>query len=77
MNNETSRCEAPAPSDRSGAVRWMKQCWSVVRELVGDDAYERYCAHHGKQHAHEALLSREAFYMKNQQEKWSGIKRCC
>lgn len=75
MMKQASHCDSSA--GQSGAVRWMKQCWSVVRELVGDDAYERYCAHHHRHHAHEQPLGREAFYLKNQQEKWNGIKRCC
>jgi uncharacterized short protein YbdD (DUF466 family) len=51
--------------------------WKVLRELVGDDAYERYCEHHHYRHANEPLLDRRAFYVKNQQEKWNGVKRCC
>jgi uncharacterized short protein YbdD (DUF466 family) len=54
-------------------VKW----WQVFRELVGDDAYERYCEHHGHQHQHEPLLDRRTYYLKTQQEKWNGIKRCC
>ena len=53
--------------------RW----WNVFRTLVGDDAYERYCEHHRHCHAHERTLDRRAFYLKYQQEKWNGIKRCC
>jgi len=48
-----------------------------LRTLAGDDAYERYCAHHQRHHAHEPPLTRRAYYMKNQQAKWSGINRCC
>ena len=51
--------------------------WSVFRELVGDDAYERYCAHHLTHHADQTPLTRSAYYLKNQQEKWNGVKRCC
>ncbi len=51
--------------------------WNVLRELAGDDAYERYCAHHRQRHSREPLLDRRAFFVKRQQEKWNGIKRCC
>ena len=75
MRSESTRCESPGIE--SGFVRRAKQFWGVVREMVGDDAYERYCAHHRSHHAHGELLDRQAFYLKNQQEKWNGIKRCC
>jgi uncharacterized short protein YbdD (DUF466 family) len=45
--------------------------------LVGDDAYERYCAHQRSAHPDRPLLERRAFYLQQQQEKWSGVKRCC
>ncbi len=51
--------------------------WQLVRQLSGDDAYERYLAHHAACHANAAPLSREEFFQRNQQQKWSGIKRCC
>ena len=55
----------------------IDRCWQVLRTLVGDDAYERYCEHHRARHAREPLLGRRAYYVKSQQEKWNGIKRCC
>ena len=57
--------------DRLGSV------WSFVRELATDDAYERYLSHHRQLHPDEAPLDRRAFYIREQQQKWSGVKRCC
>ena len=58
--------------------------WQNIRQLSGDDAYERYLKHHAEFHAanaqHEDLeppLSREAFFKQWQDGKWKGIKRCC
>jgi uncharacterized short protein YbdD (DUF466 family) len=51
--------------------------WSVIRALSTDDAYERYLAHHSMAHAGSRPLSRRAFYMKQQQQKWTGVSRCC
>jgi uncharacterized short protein YbdD (DUF466 family) len=56
------------------ALRW---CWRGLRAASGDDAYERYLAHHHQQHANSPLLSRRAFWMQQQQRKWSGVSRCC
>ena len=51
--------------------------WKVLRELVGDDAYERYCAHRKHHHANEPQLTRRDYYIVSQQKKWTGINRCC
>ena len=54
-----------------------------IRQLSGDDAYERYLAHfaeHQKLHEEEITkspLSRKAFFKQWQDSKWKGIKRCC
>ena len=51
--------------------------WKFVRQLATDDNYERYLAHHQQVHASEPALDRRAFYLRDQQRKWNGIKRCC
>lgn len=58
-----------------------RHCWQRIRQLSGDDAYERYLQHYHVQHAGQpdapALLSRAEFFKQWQDEKWQGIKRCC
>lgn len=53
--------------------------WSGVRALSGDDAYERYLAHWRAHHAAEggAPADRAAFYVAEEERKWSGTRRCC
>jgi uncharacterized short protein YbdD (DUF466 family) len=51
--------------------------WQLLRALSGDDAYERYCVHHAHRHRGQPRLSRRAFYLAEQQRKWSGVSRCC
>lgn len=51
--------------------------WAAIRALSGDDAYERYVAHHGARHPDRELLSRRAFYLQEVQRRWSGVTRCC
>ncbi len=59
--------------------------WRNIRQLSGEDAYERYLAHfyahqaefHADKEATETPLSREAFFKEWQDSKWKGIKRCC
>lgn len=58
-----------------------KQCWQKIRQLSGDDAYERYLAHYAAHHAAQPdampPLSRADFFKRWQDEKWQGVKRCC
>ena len=56
---------------------FLNAAWSVVRSLSTDDAYDRYLAHHARAHPGARPLSRRAFYIKQQQEKWTGVSRCC
>lgn len=55
----------------------LRQSWYAIRQLSGDDAYERYLAHHAACHPDTAPLSRKEFFQHEQQQKWSDIKRCC
>jgi uncharacterized short protein YbdD (DUF466 family) len=55
----------------------LKRSWCWLRRATGDDAYERYLAHHASRHAGEAVMSRAVFYEDSQRRKWSGVSRCC
>ncbi|MDD5037058.1 MAG: YbdD/YjiX family protein [Methylococcaceae bacterium] len=57
----------------------LQKCWLILREITGDDAYERYLAHWGLYHSQEdgSPLSREAFFKQALERKWNGVKRCC
>jgi len=55
----------------------LRRCWRAVRRLSGDDAYERYLAHHAEHHPDAPPLSREDFFKQWQDNKWKGVKRCC
>ena len=51
--------------------------WRGLRAVSGDDAYERYRAHHAAHHPREPLLSRRAFCNEATLRKWGGVSRCC
>jgi uncharacterized short protein YbdD (DUF466 family) len=55
----------------------LQQGWKLLRELSGDDAYERYLQHQAMNHPDEQPLCRHAFFKQAQQQKWHGVKRCC
>jgi uncharacterized short protein YbdD (DUF466 family) len=56
---------------------FLATAWSLIRSLSTDDAYDRYLAHHTAAHAGARPLTRRAFYIKQQQQKWTGVSRCC
>ncbi len=51
--------------------------WHGVRRLSGDDAYERYLAHHAACHSNSQPLSPGEFFRRREREKWEGVRRCC
>jgi uncharacterized short protein YbdD (DUF466 family) len=58
----------------------LQRVWALVREVTGDDAYERYLAHWRSHHAvadKARPLDRAAFYREEQRRKWNGVRRCC
>jgi len=55
----------------------LQRFWQIIRQLSGDDAYERYLAHCQQHHTDQPPLSREEFFKQWQDEKWQGVKRCC
>jgi uncharacterized short protein YbdD (DUF466 family) len=55
----------------------LASLWTFVRELATDDAYERYLTHHRGTHPGQTPLDQRTFYLREQQRKWSGVKRCC
>ncbi|MCE9551221.1 MAG: YbdD/YjiX family protein [Betaproteobacteria bacterium] len=55
----------------------LSYVWRVIRELSGDDAYERYIAQHATNFPDTTPLARKDFFLYQQQKKWSGIQRCC
>jgi len=61
----------------------IRGLWDCVRQLSGDDAYERYLEHYAEHRQNNAegeilpLLTKEAFFKEWQEKKWTGVKRCC
>jgi uncharacterized short protein YbdD (DUF466 family) len=55
----------------------LRKAWNFVRSLATDDAYDRYLAHHARDHKDCPPLDRRSFYLREQNRKWSGVQRCC
>lgn len=62
-------------------LKKIRHFWHVIRQLSGDDAYERYLTHHAAFHATTVdappALSRKEFFKLWQESQWSGVNRCC
>lgn len=61
-------------------TEWLRRGWRALRQVSGDDAYERYLAHWREQHGGERSrqpLDRAAFFREQQRRKWDGVNRCC
>jgi len=55
----------------------LRRVWRYLREVTGDDAYERYLAHHRREHPGEVAMSQKEYFRFRQQAKWSKVSRCC
>lgn len=57
----------------------LKTFWRGVRQLSGDDAYERYLQHYAEHHQSDTdvPLSKAEFFKKWQDGLWRGVRRCC
>jgi uncharacterized short protein YbdD (DUF466 family) len=55
----------------------LKRLWRFIREASGDDAYERYLAHHRAHHREREPLTRRDYFRFQQERKWSKVSRCC
>ena len=57
--------------------RELQQAWRFVREVSGDDAYERYLEHVARFHPTEKPMSRAEHFRFRQEQKWNRLSRCC
>ena len=51
--------------------------WRQLLFLVSNDSYARYLRHHAAAHADTPPMDRRTFYLREQERKWSGVRRCC
>ena len=61
----------------TGIRRWLKEGWRFLRQVSGDDAYERYLAHMTSAHPAQPVMTRGAYFRSRQEQRWNRISRCC
>ena len=64
-------------SAANAAWRLLCSGWYFVRQVSGDDAYERYREHMLQAHAGEPAMTRSEYYRARTEQKWSRLTRCC
>jgi uncharacterized short protein YbdD (DUF466 family) len=73
--------ERAARGARSAALnlawRLAYSVWRLVRQVSGDDAYERYVQHMARAHAGQPIMTRADYFKFCQEQKWNRITRCC
>jgi uncharacterized short protein YbdD (DUF466 family) len=57
--------------------RALWQSWRYLREVSGDDAYERYLQHLARFHPGERPMTRAEHFKLTQEQKWDRVSRCC
>jgi uncharacterized short protein YbdD (DUF466 family) len=62
---------------RSALWRGLRLAWRFLRQISGDDAYERYLWHMARCHPDQTAMSRTQHFAFQQQQKWNRPSRCC
>jgi uncharacterized short protein YbdD (DUF466 family) len=75
MSGDIERSNASVAS-ATPSDGWLQRLWKGLRQLTGDDAYDRYLQHHYRHHQGEPL-GRAEFFKLEQRRKWDGVRRCC
>jgi uncharacterized short protein YbdD (DUF466 family) len=57
--------------------RLLLSAWAFVRQVSGDDAYERYREHMLEAHAAQTAMTRREYYKARTEQKWNRVTRCC
>jgi len=50
---------------------------SLLRGVTGDDAYEKYLAHHERTHPGVAPMTPGEFFQAQLDSKWNCVSGCC
>jgi uncharacterized short protein YbdD (DUF466 family) len=68
---------ARSTSGTNALWRTLRLGWRFVRQVSGDDAYERYVRHMAQEHPGQAPTTRARYFAAMQEQKWSRVSRCC
>lgn len=55
----------------------FKNIFYFVKELAGENHYQRYLKDAQSRHASHKLMTQKEFYLHQIEKKWNKINRCC
>ena len=58
-------------------MRLLRKVWLLLRQVLGEGAYECYCEHLRSRHPGTPVPSAEEFYAQRVEERYSRPSRCC
>ena len=62
---------------RTDARRFLSAGLSLLRGVTGDDAYEKYLAHHERTHPGTPPMTAAEFFQAQLDSKWNCVTGCC
>jgi uncharacterized short protein YbdD (DUF466 family) len=62
---------------QSNNIRVLRGVWALLRQIMGEGAYERYCAHLYRRHPGVLPPRPAEFYVRRLEERYSRPSRCC
>ena len=62
---------------RTDAKKFLSAGLNLLRGVTGDDAYDKYLAHHERTHADQAPMSAGEFFQAQLDQKWNCVSGCC
>lgn len=62
---------------RNDVRQFLSAGLSLLRGVTGDDAYEKYLAHHHRTHPDQEPMSEAEFFKAQLEQKWTCVSGCC
>lgn len=62
---------------RTEAKKFLSAGLNLLRGVTGDDAYDRYLAHHRRMHPDQPPMTAGEFFQAQLEHKWNCIGGCC
>jgi uncharacterized short protein YbdD (DUF466 family) len=61
----------------ASGMRLLRQVISMLREVLGEEDYARYCRHLQEKHPGVPYPGKEEFYLDRLRERYARPTRCC
>jgi uncharacterized short protein YbdD (DUF466 family) len=58
-------------------MRILRNVIEYVRQVMGEDAYARYCRHLRANGSTTTVPTAQQFYLESLERRYKGVSRCC